>query len=69
MIDSRHTAQRKAATPPLPRAFSFTCTCCETTENRPDMNAPQGWEVEYIDGNSYVFCPDCAIDLPRGDAQ
>lgn len=44
----------------------YTCTCCEMVEHTLTSVAPQGWEVELIDGTAYAFCEDCKIDLPEG---
>ena len=69
MQNPKHTASRETAAPLLRQPFSFSCTCCELTENRPVPEAPAGWAIEYVKGTGYAFCPDCAIDLPRGGAQ
>lgn len=69
MHNAKHTARREAPTPRVPQPFSFSCTCCELTENRPTPDAPAGWVIEYLDDHGYAFCPECAIDLPTGTAQ
>lgn len=69
MHDPRHTARTNAPALPLLQPFSFTCTCCEVTENRPQAIAPAEWAIEYIDGTGYAFCPECAIDLPGAAVQ
>ena len=69
MQNAKQTAGRNAPVPPVRQSFSFTCTCCEQTEHRPTPEAPADWSIEYIDENAYIFCPPCALDLPRGDLQ
>ena len=69
MIVPRHTAANGSAKPPIFRFFTFTCACCEETENRRDATAPAGWVIRYIDETSYVFCPDCVADLAQEDVQ
>lgn len=49
-----------------PQACIFICTCCEAHEHRATADAPEGWEIEYIDGTGYPLCADCKIDLPGG---
>jgi hypothetical protein len=44
----------------------FICTCCDVHEHRLTADAPDGWQIEYIDGTGYPFCTDCKIDLPGG---
>jgi hypothetical protein len=54
---------------PLIQAFSAICNCCETTGNSLTPNLPAGWQAETIGGSVFVYCGDCAIDLPRGGAR
>jgi hypothetical protein len=54
---------------PLFQAFSAICNCCETTGNSLTPNLPAGWQAETIGGSVFVYCGDCAIDLPRGGAR
>lgn len=55
--------------PPARRVFSFTCACCGITENRPGPDAPAGWAVGWIDGESFALCPQDVIHRPDGDVQ
>lgn len=41
----------------------FICECCDAHEHTLSQHAPQGWAVEYFDGQGYAFCPDCQGDL------
>lgn len=66
---ARQTAKRAASHPPLFQAFSAICNCCETTGNSLTPNLPAGWQAETIGGSVFVYCADCAIDLPRGGAR
>lgn len=66
---ARQTAKRAASHPPLFQALSAICNCCETTGNSLTPNLPAGWQAETIGGSVFVYCADCAIDLPRGGAR
>lgn len=53
-----------AAAPQSLQPTVFICTCCETHEHTLTEELPQGWAVEFIDGQGYALCEDCQIDLP-----
>lgn len=57
--------------PPLPllQAFSAICSCCEVIGHSLTPNLPTGWQTETINGTTSAYCGDCAIDLPKADAQ
>ena len=69
MFDPRQALVEGASKPPVFRFFSFTCVCCEATENRKEATAPAGWVIRYSDDASYVFCPDCAADPAQEEVQ
>lgn len=55
-------------TPPRAR-WQATCAACETVRFMSEPVLPDGWEVETIRDSEFAFCPDCAIDLPKGEEQ
>ena len=65
----RTAAPAAPAKAPPRRAFQFTCAACEAMQVQPEPVLPDGWAVEQISGTEYAFCPDCAIDLPKGAGQ
>lgn len=64
-----HAQVRPTPSLPLLHAFSAICSCCETTRNTLEPALPAGWATETINGTTSAYCPDCAIDLPKADAQ
>lgn len=66
---ARQSTSRKAHKVPPMHAFSAICSCCEATGNTLSPHLPAGWATETINGNTSAYCPDCAIDLPKGAIQ
>ncbi|EIZ77794.1 hypothetical protein WSK_3805 [Novosphingobium sp. Rr 2-17] len=64
---------RQSPTPPQPqppaRAFLFVCSACETPECSPTPDLPKNWGAAPIGENTHAYCPECAIDLPKGELQ
>lgn len=54
---------------PLAPPVTFICTACEAHEHRRNPTLPENWASETIGFDIYVYCPDCAIDLPEGQIQ
>jgi hypothetical protein len=69
----RPSAQTKRRTLPPPRpvqpALTFICTACETPHHSRTPELPKNWAVETVRNDVFVYCPDCAIDLPRAVIQ
>lgn len=57
--------------PPLkePLIWSATCACCEVTAFMLTPVIPDDWRTEKVGNATYAYCPDCAIDLPKGSAR
>lgn len=53
----------------VPFPFTFQCTACGCVEHRRTPSLPDGWETEQIGGDIYAYCPEDAIDLPKGSVQ
>lgn len=47
-----------------PMGYYFSCACCEVTEVRRESTVPAHRAVEEVGEDTYVFCPECALDLP-----
>jgi hypothetical protein len=54
---------------PTPHAVTFICSACETAEHTRTPALPKGWDTEAIGDDIFAYCPDCAIDLPKGQIQ
>ena len=63
--------QRRSARAARPAiiTFTFQCTACGAVERRPTPTLPEGWAIEQIGEDIYAYCPDDAIDLPKGGVQ
>ncbi len=54
--------------PPRP-VFTFTCCACEAVHSMPEPTLPPGWVVEQVDNETFLFCPECAADVPQETVQ
>jgi hypothetical protein len=64
-------SKRRAPSPqrPLSPRATFICNACQTPEHRRTPALPKNWAKETVGDDIYVYCPDCAIDLPKGQVQ
>jgi hypothetical protein len=69
----RQSSQTKGRTAqpqrPVLQAVTFICSACETPEQSPTPELPKNWATETIGDVTSAYCPDCAIDLPKGQIQ
>lgn len=65
---SNHPRAAGTKAPPRP-VFTAICNACETVRTMPEPVLPADWAVETVGDSEFAFCPDCAIDLPKGAAQ
>lgn len=67
------SSQTKRRTPSPARALrpaiTFICTACETPHHSRTPALPRHWAAETVDDDVFVYCPDCAIDLPKAAIQ
>ncbi|NBC35520.1 hypothetical protein GTZ99_03005 [Novosphingobium sp. FSY-8] len=55
---------------PIPQPIALViCTGCEAEAFTKPGHLPHDWQVEAHGDMHFAFCPDCAIDLPKGDGQ
>lgn len=69
MRTAKRARAKAPAIKPIPVPFTFQCTACGMVEHRRTPALPEGWATEQIGNDIYAFCPDDAIDLPKGSVQ
>ena len=59
----------QAAPAKQPLIWSASCACCEAVTFMLTPALPEDWRTQAVGFATYAYCPDCAVDLPKGRAR